>query len=170
MFASTELEQLFQLPSEILRDIYIYLDPFPELIAITYAVFVTKVYKNRLGPHWTCTELVMPGITLYMSFTSFNGGTYLSDLATTPSTNRTKPVQVEEDLIVCRDELPILNILGTHELRRTSHIVARQIFYQRIKVKHGGMDRIGLRAFSDVGVGELGIDPRRLMLIIRESS
>lgn len=158
LFTSTVLEKLFELAPEILSQVFSHLDPFPELIAITYAALVIKVYNNRLGPHWTSIELVKPGMSLYMAFRRFNGCSYLSDLAANSSRHRTKRLQVQDDLLVCRDQFGIVNILSTNEPCPGSYEEGRQIFYHRIRLGDRGIDGIGIRAFSDVGASGSGID------------
>jgi hypothetical protein len=119
---------------------------------------VIKTYQNRLGPHWTGLELVKPGMSLYMTFRRFNGCAYLSDLATKSSRRRTKMLQVQNDLIVCRDQFGILNILSANEPHPGPYEEERQIFYHRIRLGDGGMEGIRIRAFSDVSANGPGID------------
>jgi hypothetical protein len=158
LFTSTVLEQLFELATEILREVFSYLDPFPELIAITYAASVIKTYKNRHGPYWTGLKLIKPGMSLYMTFRRFNECAYLSHLATKSSRRRTKILQVQNDLIVCRDQFGILNILNANEPHPGPYEEERQIFYHRIRLEDGGKEGIRIRAFSDVSANGLGIN------------
>lgn len=145
-FRTASLEHTIELLPELIQKICCYLDPFPELIALRYAVTVAARYQKRRGPHWTSATPLMPGFTLYLTYDGFDGRTYLTALDHKPPGGSTKVVHVHEDIIVCRDHFGVVDVVNASDVVHVSHTRQRSDFYQRISIQQ----YTSLRGFSDV--------------------
>lgn len=153
-FSTASLERPIELLPELIKKICHYLDPFPELIALRYAVSVAVRYEKRRGPHWTIATPLRPGLTLYLTYDGFDGRNYLTALDHKPLRGSTKVVHVHEDIIVCRDHFGIVDVVSASDVVHVSHARQRSDFYQRISIKQ----YTGLRGFSDVSGKNPAVD------------
>jgi hypothetical protein len=154
LFSSVSLDKLFKLSPELFKRVCLFLDPFPELVALTYAVLVVNRYRKRRGPHWTGTDILTPGMTLHLTFTDFDGRHYLTGFSPKPLANSTRVVHVQDDLIIRRDNFAVLGLVSAHDLVGKPSAQGCSIFYHRISLKQDAR----IRGFSDVGANEPTVD------------
>jgi hypothetical protein len=155
-FTLPSLPNLNTLPPETIKDICFYLDPYPELVAITYALSVAIRYKTHRTHSWTDLDL-KPGMTLYMTFSNFERCTYLTNIDNKPSAKYDKMLQVQDEFQVCRDHFAIQDIHGTGDRLYGHNVRGESVFYQTINLRKIGRKELKIRGFSDVGISRFTI-------------
>lgn len=140
----------------LIEEICTYLDPFPELTALTYAVSIARQYFKSSGYTWTDALSLKPGITLYMTFNTFQGYEYLSHMDVNQSASWTKSIKVQDQLLVCRDHFAILDFCTSVDAVRRLGLAKPLAFYQTIALRKTGVKELKLRGFSDVSINPAG--------------
>ncbi|OQV10636.1 hypothetical protein CLAIMM_14603 [Cladophialophora immunda] len=149
MLTSPLFEKFNELSVEtgLIENICFYLDPFPELVAITYASSL-RVRKKSHRPFWTDVNL-KPGMSLYMTFQKFEGCAYVTNIDTEPSAMPGKVLRVQDELLVCRDHFAIQDVCGTSDPLHSQRVRGQPVFYHRINLRQIGTKQLNIRSFSD---------------------
>jgi hypothetical protein len=142
------IERLKRLPPHVLDEIWFYLDPFPEFVALVQSALVVATYSGRDQPRWTHDIEIKLGMTLFTKFQAWNGHPYLSSLDTTRNRqDQTQMLQVADTLIVCRDSFGIRALYGSSE---EIHDWDPGLFFHTIPLRAQGRKLSKLRGFFDV--------------------
>ena len=167
-FISRRILRMFTSPllarfsPELVENICLYLDPYPELVAIVYAISVAKQYRTCLEPSWTDAKLIKAGMTLHMTFNTFDGRAYLTTIDLNPSARCSKMLQVQDELLICRDHFAIRDIYNISDQRHRGGMGDRSLFYHALNVREIGRKGLNIQAFSDVSTNQLEVDPLNL--------
>ena len=139
------------LPFDVIRHICDYLEPFPELVAITYAISTAVRYAKRRRPGWTEINTLKAGMTLYLSYGSFEGCTYLTNVGISPSGQRSKALPIRDQVFVCRDHFAIQDIYTTSVEPSSGVMGTHPVYHHTIDLAKPGTKELNVRGFSDVG-------------------
>ena len=136
--------------SELIENICLHLDPFPELVAITHAISVAMLYGACREPLSADSIYLKPGMTLYLTFIGFEGCAYLTTIDSKPPASCSKMLQVQDELLVCRDHFAIRDIRNSRDPHHHGGMGDQSLFYHTLKVREIGRKASKLGIFSDV--------------------
>jgi hypothetical protein len=98
-------------------------------------------------------------MTLSMTFGRFEGCAYLTTIEVNPVARCNKRLQVQDELLICRDHFAIRDICSTRDQRHNGGMRDQSLFYRTLKVREIGRKGSTIRIFSDVGAIRLSGDP-----------
>jgi len=151
---TAKLQKLFicpfgKLPPEIVKEIYSYLDQFPELVSLTYAISAVAQYAMFPKPSWTETNSLRIGMILYLTFSKYEGRDYLAGIHTNPPPRWRKSIPLRDQLLIRRDHFAILNLYGTRKEAETDGVASQSTFYHTIDLRNAGTNEVKFQVFSD---------------------
>lgn len=107
-------------------------------------------YRERRAPSWIDVQHIKVGTTLYMSFSNFEGRTYLTDININPCATSSKALVAQDELLICRDHFAIQNIYGSADRPGNLEARGQSVFYHTINLRQVGSKELTIRGFSDV--------------------
>ncbi len=155
-------KRISQLPMELIENICSYIEPFPELVAILYAVSVAIRYRRRHDPSWLDVKSLKPGANLHLTFSNFEGCAYLTNIDANPTLEQSKVLQVQDELLICRDHFAILDIYGSSNQLDNIRTRRQSVFYHTINLRKTGTKELKICVFSDVGTSRLADVPANI--------
>ncbi|KIW09664.1 hypothetical protein PV08_12079 [Exophiala spinifera] len=106
-------------------------------------------YSKFSDPAWTDIDPLKPGMTLYMTFSEFEGRQYLAGVHTRPPRQRTKSLYIRDQLLIHRDHFAILNLYSTRNEIIFDGSREKSTYYYTIDMRNTGLKDVKLHACSD---------------------
>lgn len=103
-------------------------------------------------PSWTKTNSLKIGMTLYMTFSEYDGRDYLAGIHTNPPPRWKKSIHLGDQLLIRRDHFAILDLYGTSKEAEIDGIASQSTFYHTIDLRNAGTNEMKFQAFSDVSL------------------
>jgi hypothetical protein len=149
-FDSFSMKKIYQL--HLLENICSYLDPWPELAALTYAIPVATRYRKRHVPSWIDIPALGNRVTLYLTFGMFDGQMYLTSINNHRPAGKARKMVIQNQLLICRDHFAIVDIYGSSDQVDGHRWKNQDLFYHTIHLQDIGSQPSRCQAFSDVCV------------------